>query len=77
MDKVCVDVDLYHPCDSSKFSTCQLDQIQIPGLSKQEMQKAKQIERERRRRKKAKKKEKERAAKEGNSASTDDNLDEE
>ncbi|KAJ3477745.1 hypothetical protein NLI96_g10259 [Meripilus lineatus] len=54
-----------------------LDQIQNPGISKQEMQKAKQIERERRRRKKAKKKEKERAAKEGSSTSADDNLDEE
>lgn len=34
----------------------QLDALYNPGLSKQEMQKAKQIERERRRRKKAKKK---------------------
>ncbi|PIL30526.1 hypothetical protein GSI_07226 [Ganoderma sinense ZZ0214-1] len=36
-----------------------LDAIYNPGLSKQEMQKAKQIERERRRRKKAKKKQRE------------------
>lgn len=77
MDKVCVDADSCKLCDSSTFFTCQLDQIQNPGISKQEMQKAKQIERERRRRKKAKKKEKERAAKEGSSTSADDNLDEE
>ena len=37
-------------------SALQLDALVNPGLSKQEMQKAKQIERERRRRKKAKKK---------------------
>lgn len=36
-----------------------LDQIQNPGLSKEQMKKARQIERERRRRKKAKKKDKE------------------
>ena len=41
----------------------QLDKLQNPGLSKSELQKAKQIERERRRRKKAKKKAKKRPVK--------------
>ena len=40
----------------------QLDQLQNPGLSKQQLQKARQIERERRRKKKAKKKAKKQAA---------------
>ncbi|THG95037.1 hypothetical protein EW026_g6542 [Hermanssonia centrifuga] len=39
-----------------------LDKLQNPGLSKQELLKAKQLERDRRRRKKAKKKNKERAS---------------
>lgn len=47
----------------------QLDALYNPGLSRQEMRKAKQIERERRRRKKAKKKQK---GKELAAASTED-----
>jgi len=42
-----------------KRLTEKLDQLQNPGLSKEQMKKARQIERERRRRKKAKKKAKE------------------
>ncbi|KAI0086639.1 RF-1 domain-containing protein [Irpex rosettiformis] len=45
-----------------------LDKLYNPGLSKQEMQRAKQIERERRRRKKAKKRNKEREDKKSTSA---------
>ncbi|KAL4253979.1 Mitochondrial zinc maintenance protein 1, mitochondrial [Abortiporus biennis] len=48
-----------------------LDQIENPGLSKQELQRAKQIERERRRRKKAKKKAKAKAEAVAESAGVD------
>ncbi|GJE98138.1 peptide chain release factor-like protein [Phanerochaete sordida] len=58
-----------------------LDQMENPGLSKQEMLRAKQQERERRRKKKARKKAKARAAKEGreeeeNERDDDSSLDE-
>lgn len=45
---------------TNRQDTYQLDTLYNPGLSKQELLKAKQLERERRRKKKAKKKQKER-----------------
>jgi peptide chain release factor len=64
-DKVCTCLNASN--ETNKADTIsQLDKLHNPGLSKQEMQRAKQVERERRRRKKAKKRAKEREERKDN-----------